>query len=100
MPMDHLASGEMDRLVQGLLARRLPSFAFAGERDVARGLMASLNVDAPSPASPRVSTPSDLTFPLAKEKGQSLVGDKGTISWVCDCSAGFLGSVAEGGLMG
>ena len=46
MPMDHLASGEMDRLVQGLLARRLPSFAFAGEQDVAQGLMASLNVDA------------------------------------------------------
>ncbi|HEY6951359.1 MAG TPA: TolC family protein [Bacteroidota bacterium] len=40
-----LSSGESEKLVNGLIARRLPSFSMAGETEVRRGIMAAANPD-------------------------------------------------------
>ena len=44
-PLLHMPADEFDKLVAGLIERRLPSFSFFGEPDIERGLMASLNPD-------------------------------------------------------
>lgn len=38
-PLLRLSSGEYERLIAGLIERRLPSFAFSGKSDVERGLL-------------------------------------------------------------
>ncbi len=45
-PLPELLPGEFDALVRGLIARKLPSFSYLGRRDVDRGLLASLYVEA------------------------------------------------------
>jgi len=45
-PLLHLPPAEFDRLVQGLIRRRLPSFSLFGRDRVERGLLASLSQDA------------------------------------------------------
>ncbi|MDH3604375.1 MAG: hypothetical protein OEU26_32620, partial [Candidatus Tectomicrobia bacterium] len=44
-PLQQLAPGEFQRLVEGLIARRLPSFSFWGRSEVERGLLFSLARD-------------------------------------------------------
>ena len=44
-PLFHMPADEFDKLVAGLIERRLPTFAFFGEPEVERGVMASLNPD-------------------------------------------------------
>lgn len=44
-PLIHLPAGELDRIVQGLIERQLPSFTLMGGREVERGFMASVNPD-------------------------------------------------------
>ena len=44
-PLFHMPATEFDKLVDGLIERRLPTFAFFGEPEVERGVMASLNPD-------------------------------------------------------
>ncbi|MCB9488640.1 MAG: TolC family protein [Deltaproteobacteria bacterium] len=39
-PMIHMPPTDYDKLIQGLIARKLPSFAFFGETDVRRGVLA------------------------------------------------------------
>ena len=41
-PLPRLSPEEFDRLVQGLITRRLPSFAFDGKTDVERGLLVGI----------------------------------------------------------
>ena len=41
-PLPHMAPAEFQRLVDGLIAKRLPSFAFRGRVDVERGLLFGL----------------------------------------------------------
>jgi outer membrane protein TolC len=43
LPLTQLAPGEFDRLVDRLIARRLPSFSFLGEEEVRRGILVGLN---------------------------------------------------------
>ena len=45
LPLLHLSSPAFDRLVAGLNARRLPTFSYMGERDVERGVLATLTPD-------------------------------------------------------
>jgi outer membrane protein TolC len=45
LPLTQLAAGEFDRLVDGLIARRLPSFSFLGEEEVRRGILLGVNPD-------------------------------------------------------
>ncbi len=45
-PLLHLPRAEFDRLVQGLIQRRLPSFSLFGRSRVEQGLLASLSLDA------------------------------------------------------
>ncbi|UCE19176.1 MAG: TolC family protein, partial [Gemmatimonadota bacterium] len=42
IPMTHLPSREFDKLVAGLIERKLPSFSFLGRSEVERGIMAGL----------------------------------------------------------
>jgi outer membrane protein TolC len=44
-PLPHLLPGEFDRLVQGLIDRRLPSFSFVGKSQIERGLLVTLYPD-------------------------------------------------------
>jgi len=44
-PLTQLSSAEFDRLVQALVARRLPSFSYWGRSEVARGLLTSIFLD-------------------------------------------------------
>ncbi len=44
-PLMRLPSKEFERLVAGLIERRLPSFAFLGRRDVQRGVLAGVAPD-------------------------------------------------------
>ncbi len=44
-PLLHLPQAEFDRLVQGLIQRRLPSFSLFGRGRVEQGLLASLSLD-------------------------------------------------------
>jgi outer membrane protein TolC/ABC-type uncharacterized transport system substrate-binding protein len=41
----HLAPGEFDRLVEGLIERKLPSYSLLGLNEVERGLLATANPD-------------------------------------------------------
>lgn len=41
-PLRHLPAAEYDRLIAGLIERRLPSFSLLGAREVARGVLAGL----------------------------------------------------------
>jgi outer membrane protein TolC len=43
MPLAQLPLGEFDRLVAGLIERRLPSFSFLGGEEVQRGMLVGLN---------------------------------------------------------
>ena len=45
MPLPQLPSSEFARLVQGLIARRVPTFSWVGRSEVDRGLLASLYLD-------------------------------------------------------
>ena len=45
-PLPQLAPAEFDRLVRGLVERRLPAFSYWGRSEVERGLLASLHLDA------------------------------------------------------
>ena len=42
-PLTQLRAGEFDVLVEGLVARRLPSFSFLGVEEVERGILVGLN---------------------------------------------------------
>ena len=42
IPMTHISSNEFDKLVAGLIERKLPSFSLLGRIDVERGIMAGL----------------------------------------------------------
>ena len=44
-PLIHLPPGDFDRLVGGLIERRLPSFSLMGRSEVERGILASLKPD-------------------------------------------------------
>lgn len=44
-PLLHLPSEDHDRLVSGLIERRLPSFSLLGRYEVERGLLATQNID-------------------------------------------------------
>ncbi len=44
-PTLHLPPAEFSKLAEGFISRRLPSFAFFGEGEVRRGMMASANPD-------------------------------------------------------
>ncbi len=44
-PLIHIPSEEFDRMVQGLIERKLPSFSFFGVFEVERGLLATANPD-------------------------------------------------------
>ncbi len=46
VPLIQLPPGDFDRLVAGLIDRRLPSFSFWGRADVERGLLTSIYLDA------------------------------------------------------
>ena len=43
--LSHLPDEEFERLIAGLIEKRLPSYALAGKADVQRGAMASLKLD-------------------------------------------------------
>ncbi len=43
--LPQLSSSEFDRLVRGLIARKLPSFSQSGITEVKRGILATLNLD-------------------------------------------------------
>ena len=45
-PLPQLAPAEFDRLVRGLVERRLPAFSYWGRSEVERGLLASVHLDA------------------------------------------------------
>jgi outer membrane protein TolC len=45
-PLMTLSDEEFDRLVQGLIERKLPTFSMLGRSDVERGILAGLNTDA------------------------------------------------------
>ena len=45
MPLPQLPPAEFQRLVQGLVARRLPTFSYTGRSEVDRGLLASIYPD-------------------------------------------------------
>jgi outer membrane protein len=44
-PLPHLPAAEFDKLVRGLIERRLPSFSFFGDNEVRKGVFASANPD-------------------------------------------------------
>jgi len=44
-PLIHLPPGDFDRLVEGLIDRRLPSFSLMGRMEVERGVLAGLKPD-------------------------------------------------------
>ncbi|MEZ4647537.1 MAG: TolC family protein [Candidatus Eisenbacteria bacterium] len=45
VPLIELAPGEFDRLIQGLIEKKLPSFSFLGREDVERGILAGLTAE-------------------------------------------------------
>ncbi len=45
-PNPHMTAMELQRLAQGLIDRRLPSFSYLGRRDVEQGLLASIATEA------------------------------------------------------
>ncbi len=55
LPLLHLSASEFDRLVQGLIERKLPSFSLMGRIEVERGLMLSMNPEIFSRVSRRVA---------------------------------------------
>ena len=44
-PLPQLASGEFERLVNGLIERRIPAFSYLGKSEVSKGLLASVHID-------------------------------------------------------
>jgi len=44
-PLPNLPAAEFDKLVQGMIDRRLPSFSFFGDNEVRKGVFASANPD-------------------------------------------------------
>lgn len=44
-PLRQLASGEFERLVDGLIERRIPAFSYLGKSEVSKGLLASVHID-------------------------------------------------------
>lgn len=86
-PLLHLAIDEFDKIIQGLIERKLPSFSLMGRKEVERGIMATVNPD----IFPRVARRVALnlqqillgkdagTIPVAFAAGEKLVINMATV---------------------
>lgn len=75
-PILHIPSAEFDRLIHGLIERKLPSFSLLGKREVERGILATSNPDVFPRLTRRVALNVQRIL-LGKEPGSIPVGFAG-----------------------